>query len=234
MARKSQTQVPATIDGAGSATRTVAVVAGGRSRQRIAAVLEEHGFECRKYGSVKDFVGCEEPSLAVALPEGKLADAVVGELEPILANHSHVRLAVVCRELRPGDLRTALGAGVKGIVRESELASALGPCLEAIRTGQVCVPSREARQVESIALSPREKQVLGLVVLGHMNCEIAERLFLAESTVKSHLSSAFGKLGVSSRNEAVDLILDPARGAGMGILALGGEPVEGELGAGAR
>jgi hypothetical protein len=35
-----------------------------------------------------------------------------------------------------------------------------------------------------------------------------------------------GKLGVRSRNEAVSLILDPERGLGMGILGLGGEPVE--------
>ncbi len=62
--------------------------------------------------------------------------------------------------------------------------------------------------------------------MGYMNSQIAERLFLAESTVKSHLSSAFGKLGVRSRNEAVDLILNPERGLGMGILGLGGEPLE--------
>jgi predicted transcriptional regulator len=60
----------------------------------------------------------------------------------------------------------------------------------------------------------------------YMNSQIAERLFLSESTVKSHLSSAFGKLGVRSRNEAVNLILDSERGLGMGILALGGEPLE--------
>jgi DNA-binding NarL/FixJ family response regulator len=68
--------------------------------------------------------------------------------------------------------------------------------------------------------------VLGLVVMGYMNSQIAAQLFLAESTVKSHLSSAFGKLGVRSRNEAVSVILDPARGLGTGILGLGGGPVE--------
>jgi hypothetical protein len=62
--------------------------------------------------------------------------------------------------------------------------------------------------------------------MGYMNSQIAEQLFLAESTVKSHLSSAFGKLGVRSRNEAVSLILDSERGFGMGILGLGGEPIE--------
>jgi hypothetical protein len=61
-----------------------------------------------------------------------------------------------------------------------------------------------------------------------MNSQIAARLFLAESTVKSHLNSAFGKLGVRSRNEAVSLILDPQRGLGLGILAVGGEPVSSE------
>jgi ATP/maltotriose-dependent transcriptional regulator MalT len=59
--------------------------------------------------------------------------------------------------------------------------------------------------------------------MGYMNSQIASQLFLAEATVKSHLYSAFRKLGVRSRNEATRLILDPAQGLGMGILALSGE-----------
>ncbi len=73
-------------------------------------------------------------------------------------------------------------------------------------------------------LSIREKQVLGLVTMGLMNSEIAERLFLAESTVKSHLSSAFAKLGVRSRHEAVELVINPDCGLGPGILSLVSEP----------
>jgi len=112
------------------------------------------------------------------------------------------------------------------VVLEAELACALGPCVQAVLAGQTCVPRQNWQQIDPPALSSREKQILGLVVMGYMNGQIAEQLFLAESTVKSHLSSAFGKLGVRSRHEAVDLILDSERGLGMGILALGGEPVE--------
>ncbi len=74
--------------------------------------------------------------------------------------------------------------------------------------------------VERPPLTPREKQILALVVMGYTNREIADQLVLAESTVKSHLFSAFRRLGVRSRSEAVALITDPARGLGSGILTI--------------
>lgn len=137
-----------------------------------------------------------------------------------------VDLIVLCQEIKGWEVHCALSAGALGIVLEEELGRALPACLEAVAAGQVCVPQRHWRQIEAPALSAREKQILGLVVLGYMNGQIAEQLFLAESTVKSHLSSAFAKLGVRSRHEAVSLIVDPQRGLGMGILGLGGEPIQ--------
>jgi DNA-binding NarL/FixJ family response regulator len=212
------------VPGEGGMARA-ALVAGGAS-ERVATVLEERGFEFELFDSAADLAEAERPAVTLLCADGKVASAVAAELPALREAQPEAPVAIVCSEVRPGELRGALAAGVNGIVLEEHLSATLGACIEAVRAGQVCVPRRHAPQVEPATLSAREKQILGLVVMGYMNSEIASQLFVAESTVKSHLSSAFSKLGVRSRNEAVDLIVDPERGLGMGILALGGEPIE--------
>ncbi len=152
--------------------------------------------------------------------------SVSGLVELLAKSFEQAPVVVACASIQRWEVRAALASGAAGVVVYDDLASSLGPCLRAVMVGQICVPRGHWRQIEPPVLSTREKQILGLVVMGYMNSQIAERLFLAESTVKSHLSSAFGKLGVRSRNDAVDLILNPDRGFGMGILALGGDPLE--------
>ncbi len=56
-------------------------------------------------------------------------------------------------------------------------------------------------------LTPREREVLALLAEGAGNREIAERLGVTEHTVKFHLSAIFGKLGASTRTEAVRLAM---------------------------
>jgi len=68
-------------------------------------------------------------------------------------------------------------------------------------------------------LTLREREVLRCVGLGMTNIEIAAELHLARSTVKSHLSSAFVKLGVSNRTQAAVVMLsDRATFEAMGAL----------------
>lgn len=192
----------------------------------VAEILRSQDWEVTIHDSVDG--ACLDdvhPSLVVLV--GKSLVAAVGEMKLLGPAPQRPPSVVVCDEVRPGEIRVALGAGVVGVVLSGALGSALVPCVTAVNAGQVCVPKSQARQVEPASLSARERQILGLVVMGYMNSEIAVQLTVAESTVKSHLSSVFTKLGVRSRHEAVDLILDSERGLGMGILSLGGEPIEG-------
>jgi DNA-binding NarL/FixJ family response regulator len=119
-------------------------------------------------------------------------------------------------------LRGALAEGADGVVILERLEQSLVATISAARAGQLAVPRELRMSIIRPMLSTREKQVLGMVVMGFTNGEIARQLHLAESTIKSHLSSSFTKLGVRSRNEAADLILDADGGLGTGILAISG------------
>jgi DNA-binding NarL/FixJ family response regulator len=122
--------------------------------------------------------------------------------------------------LNRSELHRTLEAGADGVVVNERAEATLVPTIRAVASGQIVLASEFRNHVRKPLLSVREKQVLGMVVLGLSNAEVAEKLFLSESTVKSHLSTAFGKLGVRSRKEASALILDPVDGLGTGILAI--------------
>jgi DNA-binding NarL/FixJ family response regulator len=110
-------------------------------------------------------------------------------------------------------VRQALNAGASGLVAEHEAAVALAPAVRAVVAGLVCAPHSAAPHLAAKpTFTHREKQILELLVIGMTNQEIAGRLYLAESTIKGHLVTAFAKLGVSSRKEAAAILLDPDEG----------------------
>jgi NarL family two-component system response regulator YdfI len=68
-------------------------------------------------------------------------------------------------------------------------------------------PTAEESEWIEEPLTPREIEVLELLAEGRSNKSIAERLGISDQTVKFHLASIFGKLGASTRTEAVRLAL---------------------------
>jgi len=57
--------------------------------------------------------------------------------------------------------------------------------------------------LQKLGISPREYEVLELIAAGHSNQEIAEKLFVSTSTVKTHVSSVLSKLDVRRRTQAI-------------------------------
>jgi len=210
-----------------TAPEKVALIVGDGPREALVRALDGARRPLLSFDSIEAMLesdGAADPTAIVLWVEDTLSAPAC--VEPLVKRFEQTPVVIVCTDIQRWEVRAALAAGAAGVVTEQNLRRRLPACLRAVLAGQTCVPREHWRQIEPPVLSTREKQILGLVVMGYMNSQIAQRLFLAESTVKSHLSSAFGKLGVRSRNEAVDLILNPDRGLGMGILTLGGEPLE--------
>jgi DNA-binding NarL/FixJ family response regulator len=130
------------------------------------------------------------------------------------------KLVIIVEQLSRREVRRAIDAGVDGLVLQSQIRTTIVPTIRAVAAGQLVLPREHGVNLDPPRLSVREKQVLSLVVMGMSNREIATQLYIGETTVKTHLSSAFRKLGVESRGEAARVISDPNEGLGTGILSI--------------
>ncbi len=142
---------------------------------------------------------------------------------PALRERHQGPIVVVLSKLPAARGARLLAARLEGTVLLDELKRTLRPTLDTVAVGQCVVPGAIREILDRPPLSPRERQILAMVVLGFSNAEIAGKLFLSESNIKNHLSSAFQKLGVSSRSAAAALILDQESGLGPGILRISPE-----------
>ena len=109
------------------------------------------------------------------------------------------------------DILRAVEAGAAGYLLKDLPRAELADSVRAAARGEtVLAPTVAARLVDQLRarperprLSERETAVLRLVAEGCTNAEIGRRLFIGESTVKTHLLRAFAKLGVDDRTAAV-------------------------------
>jgi DNA-binding NarL/FixJ family response regulator len=116
-------------------------------------------------------------------------------------------IVVVVAVATPTETRRLLAAGADGLVLEDEREEVLHAAVLSAAVGQISVPRPLRDTLEPPTLSHRELQIVALTATGCTNAQIAERLCLAESTIKAHLSSVFRRLGVRSRREAAAAVL---------------------------
>jgi len=134
--------------------------------------------------------------------------ASVTELRRLRRQLPTALIVVVSPPATATAVRRTLDAGADALVFEQELEPALVATVNAVRSGQSVVPRNVRAGVERPYLSHRERQVMTLVCQGMTNAEVAESLFLAESTIKSHMASIFTQFGVHSRKEAAAVFID--------------------------
>jgi DNA-binding NarL/FixJ family response regulator len=100
----------------------------------------------------------------------------------------------------------ALDAGAMAYLLKDMLSEELLGAIRTVHAGQRLIPPAIAKLLAERfprpSLTPRESDVLNLIVKGRSNKEIANTLNIAESTVKMHVMSVLDKLGVSDRTQA--------------------------------
>ncbi len=113
----------------------------------------------------------------------------------------------------------AFSAGAKGVACQTDPVEVLCKCIQCVHAGQIWANSRELQWIVKtlgdrepirmvsaksvLLLTQREEQVVGMVVEGLPNHEIAVKLGVSAHTVKNHLCHIYEKLGISSRMELV-------------------------------
>ncbi|GAA1411854.1 MULTISPECIES: response regulator [Oerskovia] len=147
----------------------------------------------------------------------------------ILAEHPATAVLVLTTHADDESILGALRAGARGYLTKdagrAEVAHAirtvaLGQTLLAPAVSEVLVGSLTGRHVGTVSATPaplplsrrfpaltaREREVLELVGQGLSNTEIAERLVVGMTTVKTHINAIFAKLGVRDRAQAITLV----------------------------
>lgn len=181
-------------------TRVLLVEDHADFRASLAAWLRQRGFEVAEadgYAEALERAASQAFDVAVLdlmLPGASGLDVQKALLDRqpdlavvILSGEATLETAVeALREGRAFDLLT------KPLTRPERLVEAIARALGA-----------RGQEVPDATLSPREREIMGLLLAGHANARIAETLGLSERTVRNRLSMLYAKLGVETRTQAV-------------------------------
>lgn len=146
-------------------------------------------------------------------PDVALLDIRMPEVDGVEAIHRIRHLEPKARVLvlttfdTDTDVMRAIGAGAQGFLLKDAPREELLAAIRTVHRGGTAIPpalvGKLAAGISSEVLTGRELEVLTLLAQGRSNKEIGARLFISESTVKTHLRSIFAKLDVLSRTEAI-------------------------------
>lgn len=149
----------------------------------------------------------EQPDIVildVQMPDGTGLDV----LRRIRGRFDDRRIVLLTASLDERGFAEALTLKVDGVLLKGSDPALLLDCLDSVRDGDSWIDPQLDREAAAAAaeeprvpLSPRERELVGLVREGLKNRDIAERIGVTEGTVKVYLHSVFEKTGVVNRTE---------------------------------
>lgn len=122
------------------------------------------------------------------------------------------KVVIYSWNLDPQLIEQALAAGARGYLSKVLTGPQVVDALERVMAGEVVVkPGNMEASTDgagdwpgrAVGLSPREAEVVALITQGLSNQQIADRIFLGINTIKTYIRTAYRKMGVSSRSQAV-------------------------------
>jgi DNA-binding NarL/FixJ family response regulator len=136
------------------------------------------------------------------MPEMSGVDAI----KAIRARHPGAVFIVLTTYQGDEDIHKAMAAGAQGYLLKGMPHDDLLEAIRRVKGGSQYLPpsvrSSLANRLPSSELSPRELQILELIVKGLSNKQIADRLGITEGTVKWHVNAILGRMNVSDRTQA--------------------------------
>ena len=180
-------------------------------REGIARILTEGGFQV--VAETDNYVGLSE-SVERFLPDVVLVDWEASELDPdaiaSLCKRTNGAVVLLVQPRASTGILPAARAGARGCLSVNLSAEDFVESLRVLCTGSVVVFSQDVAGVlqeagdesrEEMAISEREREVIGMVGQGASNREIAETLVVSEHTVKVHLRNILNKLDLRNRQQ---------------------------------
>ncbi len=128
-------------------------------------------------------------------------------LQLIRREFPNARIIILSSHSGDAEIARVLRFGACGYVIKDVLEDELIDAVRRVHQGKKYIPAKVAQILSEYfgdeILTPSEQKILELIVAGANNKNIANKLFISENTVKSHIKNIFGKLGVNERAQAV-------------------------------
>jgi len=175
-----------------------------------AEILEADG--CEEVLRGRDWVPPDLLLLDLGLPG-------LGGLEGLRILHQRwpdTRIVVISGVDDLDTIHTAIGAGAAGYIVKTANAQEMLAAIRLVNAGGVYVPAYARaviqRRERRLDLTPRQREVLNLLMRGLANRDIARALGMAESTVRGHVSELLAELGARNRTEAARIAFEQGFG----------------------